>query len=319
MTSSPWLSVILPICNGEAYLAQALDSILNQTSGYSFLECLAVDDGSKDGTLSILEKYRAKLPLTIIHSEKKNWTASVNLALKQARGEYVSILHQDDLWLKDRLERIGQAVQEYPGAVLFLHPSFFINPEGKRLGTWHCPLKTCMNPVSSGEMVERLLVQNFISIPAPFFKREAALQIGMNETLKYTADWDFWLGIAARGETVYLKETLSCFRIHPQAQTVKYSTDLPYFRSQLETVFQKHFELWPAEESRKKKVRAAGTFSIQTNLALAAYIHGGGISWSKLALEFLKLGPREGSRYLRDSRIFERVVARFEMRPHKKR
>ena len=59
--------------------------------------------------------------------------------------------------------------------------------------------------MSQRVVVERLLVQNFISMPAPLFSREAALRVGgLDEDLWYTADWDFWLKLAATGKTIYV-------------------------------------------------------------------------------------------------------------------
>src|SRR3954466_5222777 len=59
----PWLSVIMPTYNGEMYLRSALESVLSQADDR--IEILAVDDGSTDSTLRILESYRGRMPLTI--------------------------------------------------------------------------------------------------------------------------------------------------------------------------------------------------------------------------------------------------------------
>ena len=70
-------------------------------------------------------------------------------------------------------------------------------------------------------MVERLLVQNFIAIPAPLFRRDQALSVGgLDARLWYAADWDFWLKLAAMGPTVYSPRPLAGFRIHSQSQTI---------------------------------------------------------------------------------------------------
>ena len=86
-----------------------------------------------------------------------------------------------------------------------------------------------------------MLVQNFISMPAPLFSREAALRVGgLDEDLWYTADWDFWLKLAAVGKTIYVPRALSAFRIHPHSQTVERSTQTDDFRRQLAIVLEKH-------------------------------------------------------------------------------
>ena len=83
----PWLSVLIPTYNGEAYLASALDSILIQ--GDDEIECIIVDDGSTDATLSIAQSYQDKLSLTVIQRQRQsNWVANTNYAMALAEGEY---------------------------------------------------------------------------------------------------------------------------------------------------------------------------------------------------------------------------------------
>lgn len=104
--SKPWLSVIVPTYNGAAYLAQTLASIECQVDGN--IEVIAVDDGSSDATLAILNAYSSRLPIrTIRRGRIGNWVANTNFGLAEARGEYVSFLHQDDLWLPGRSSCCG--------------------------------------------------------------------------------------------------------------------------------------------------------------------------------------------------------------------
>jgi glycosyltransferase involved in cell wall biosynthesis len=315
MQSKPWLSVLIPTFNGTRYLSQALDSVCIQND--ADLECLAVDDGSEDGTLEVLKSYQNKIPLYILYTEKdQNWTASVNFALRAARGEYICILHQDDMWMPGRLAALHSAVELYPAAVLFLHPAYFLNAEGKRIGYWNCPLNASMNPIKSESMIERLLIQNFISMPAPLFKRTVAIESGgMDESLRYTGDWDLWLKLSERGDTVYLEKPLSFFRVHDDAQTLSQSLDLQKFRKQLECVFHRHFATWQAPSALSEKVWRVGLFSIYLNTVLAAYRNGYPFPFCRLIVEVFRLGPSGVFRYFRDSRIHERIFARIGLKP----
>src|SRR5712672_1230348 len=113
--STPWLSVVMPTYNGGAYLAAALESIRGQQSGGEF-EVIAVDDGSEDGTVAILEEYSSRLPLRIVRRARGgNWVASTNHGLSIARGEYACLLHQDDLWMDGRLQAVRAALDAVPG------------------------------------------------------------------------------------------------------------------------------------------------------------------------------------------------------------
>ena len=94
--------MVVPVYNGVNYLDQALNSIRSQRD--DDIEVIAIDGGSTDGTVNILESYAGILHLRLfIRRELENWVAKSNYGLLQARGDYVSFLHHDDLWLEDRL------------------------------------------------------------------------------------------------------------------------------------------------------------------------------------------------------------------------
>lgn len=310
----PWLSVLIPTYNGADYLPSALDSIIAQDDPN--IECIVVDDGSTDATLSILNYYKDKLPIKLFERERQgNWVSNTNYALSEAGAEYVCFLHQDDLWLKGRLEIMKSLIEKYPEANLFLNASYLIDFQGNRLGIWRCPLPNTQLPIDGNLMIERLLVQNFIAIPAPIFKREVALKMGgLDDKLWYTADWDFWLKIAGCGETIYYPQPLSAFRVHSSSQTVLRSSSTQDFQKQLEVVAKKYWQLWSAPESLKKSTWQVALFSIEVNVTLAAMIHGKKANLLKLIYSFLALKPSGWHRYLRYSRIWERVTARLKAR-----
>jgi hypothetical protein len=310
--SDPWLSVIVPTYNGAPYLAQALASIEGQHA--SGLEVIAVDDGSTDATLAVLESYAHRLPLRVFaRSRVGNWVANTNYGLVEARGRYVCFLHQDDLWLPGRLRVLRSLLAREPQAALLLHPSRYVDARGRWLGVWRCPLPA--RRLGPGLVVERLLVQNFIAVPAPLFSREAALRAGgMDESLWYTADWDFWLKLAAAGPTVYHPRPLAAFRIHPLSQTAQGVARADDMRRQMETVLAKHLARWEAAHPGRDEVGQAARLSAAVNHALAACAHGRRPNVLGLARRFLALGPAGWYRFFRDSRLVERVTARLRAR-----
>ncbi len=310
--SFPWLSVLLPTYNGEKFLPSALNSILRQND--HDIECLAIDDGSTDSTLEILHSFSNKLPIRILQPPRSgNWVINTNYALSIAKGDYICFLHQDDMWLGKRLGVLRHLVEQNPEINLFLHPSVLINEKEKLLGVWRCPLPPYPTTISSSLMVERLLIQNFISVPAPVFKRKTALKVdGLDNMLWYTADWDFWLKIAKIGLTIYYPEPLSAFRIHAGSQTILRSTSPIDFRNQLEIPFKRHFNTWQAPERVKRAIWLTGRFSIEVNIALACIMHFKKLKMGRLAFYFFRLGPKGWYRYVRDSRIRERMSARFK-------
>jgi len=94
----PLISVIVPVYNGERYLAEALQSIENQT--YSRIEIIAVDDGSSDGTASVIRKFSSVIPVLQRHS---GLSTALNNGIRNAKGSFLAFLDADDIWLEDKL------------------------------------------------------------------------------------------------------------------------------------------------------------------------------------------------------------------------
>jgi glycosyltransferase involved in cell wall biosynthesis len=101
MTPKPLISCIVPVYNGERYVAAALDSILAQT--YRPLEILVVDDGSTDGTREMIASYGERV--RYFQQRHAGPGSARNLGVSQARGEFVAFLDADDLWHPEKLAR----------------------------------------------------------------------------------------------------------------------------------------------------------------------------------------------------------------------
>lgn len=99
------ISIILPIYNVEKYLKECLESILNQS--YKDYELLIIDDGSKDNSLEIAKNYKYKFKdLIIFTQDNKGVSEARNLALSNAKGEYILFVDSDDFLEKEMLEKI---------------------------------------------------------------------------------------------------------------------------------------------------------------------------------------------------------------------
>jgi glycosyltransferase involved in cell wall biosynthesis len=300
----------MPTYNGARHLPAALESIRAQVD--PGVEVLAVDDGSTDDTIAILRSFSKSICLRIIERPHTgNWVSSANLGLQEASAQWACFLHQDDLWSPRRVKTLKAALTRRPDLSLVLHPSWFIDEHGKRLGTWRCPLQANF-PLDPRHLIQQLLVQNFIATPAPLFKRDLSLQVGgLDESLWYTADWDFWLKLAAVARTAYLPEPLTAFRLHAESQTVRGSQRLTEFRGQLESVLRAHLDAYTSAGGDGDSLRPVCEFSVDMNVSLATAVHGERPPWGRLGLQFLCLGARGWHHYFRDSRISERVAARI--------
>ena len=96
----PVLSVIVPVCNVERYLSQALESLLAQTMPAGQMEIICVNDGSTDSSGAILEDYAAiehRFPITVIEQPcNMGYGRAMNTGLARARGNYIGFLEPDD-------------------------------------------------------------------------------------------------------------------------------------------------------------------------------------------------------------------------------
>lgn len=104
----PQISVLVPVCNVEAYLEQCLDSLIGQT--FNDMEIICVDDGSTDRSGQILDRYAASdSRIRVIHKENTGYGNSMNVALDHAMGEYIAILESDDYAEPDMLQKLYDA------------------------------------------------------------------------------------------------------------------------------------------------------------------------------------------------------------------
>ena len=196
--------------------------------------------------------------------------------------------------------------------MLHLAPTAIVDGRGRHIGKWRCPLPR--GQILPKELlIERLLVQNFVSVPAPIFRRDAWLACGgMDDELWYTPDWDIWLKLAAAGPVVYDEDYTTGFRVHGSSLTITGSRDGHEFRSQMEIVLDRHLGRIPM--NIRTRVERAARASINVNVSLAAASAGTLNTLPRAAANVLSLGPRGMKRYLRDSRLWERLMPRLRSR-----
>lgn len=102
MTNNNSISVLIPFYNTEKYLAEAIQSVLDQT--LQPMEILLLDDGSTDGSAKIAESFKPQISL--FHQENAGISAARNALLEKAQGEYIAFLDADDLWPADHLKKL---------------------------------------------------------------------------------------------------------------------------------------------------------------------------------------------------------------------
>jgi glycosyltransferase involved in cell wall biosynthesis len=303
---APWLTVIMPAHSGERWIDAALRSIATEAA--EGIEVIVIDSSPTSATRDIVMSFSDRLNLRVFdRTDFKMWHDKTNFGVVIAKADYVCWLHVDDLWMPGRAASVRRWIEAAPEAVLHLAPSAIVDRDGRTLGVWRCPLPA-NSAIGSDILTERLLVQNFISAPAPVFRRDAWLASGgLDETLWYTADWDIWLKLATCGPVYYHDEVTTGFRIHPGSLTATGSRDVVAFADQMRIVLDKHLSRL---RDRRSNIEAVARASISMNTALAAASVGDfGDLW-KAVLAIVRLGPAGAHRYMRDSRIVERLTPR---------
>lgn len=117
MKNSYLASAIIIFFNGEVYLEEAIDSIFSQT--YGRWELLLVDDGSTDRSTAIAKNYAQQYPEKVFYLEheshqNRGMSATRNLGIAKAKGDYIAFLDADDIWLPQKLERQIAILEQYP-------------------------------------------------------------------------------------------------------------------------------------------------------------------------------------------------------------
>ena len=123
---SPLISVILPVYNAEKYLAEAIDSILNQT--FTDFEFIIINDGSTDNSLSILQSYQTQdSRIRLFSRENKGIVMTMNEGIDLARGEWLARMDADDIAMPSRFERQLQHLKETSADICGAWIEFFGN------------------------------------------------------------------------------------------------------------------------------------------------------------------------------------------------
>lgn len=309
-TDMPWLTVLMPIYNGAATLEATLCSVVRQANGIEFL---LVDQGSTDTSVTIARSFADQIDLRVIQApENRNWVQNTNLALGLARAPRATVLHQDDLWRPARAALLQRMFRTAPDAALWLHAADYVDEAGRVLGKQSPPLGPRPRRVGAQEMLSCLMVQNTIAVPAAAFPVAAAHKIGgLDEELWYTADWDFWLALAGRGDTAWDPERGAAFRLHPGSLTISGSRDLEDFAAQLDAPLLRHRDALAS--GTREDALTMGRTSNALNVWIASAFHGARQPAWPVLRAILSLGPRAWLPFLNRTRLIQRVWARLRL------
>lgn len=205
LSSSPVVSVVLPCYNASNYLQECLDSIFAQT--FTDFELILIDDGSVDGTESIIKSNTDPRLIYIKNKSNRGVIHSLNKGIKLAKGEYIARMDADDIMAKNRLQ-----IQ-----VDFLE----INSDHGMVGSWHNVINSdgmligkVQNPVESDELRLLLLFRNQFAHTAITMRTNLAKKLLYDDDFKYCEDYELWTRMTEHAKVANLPYYLLSYRVH---------------------------------------------------------------------------------------------------------
>jgi glycosyltransferase involved in cell wall biosynthesis len=114
---TPQFSVIIPVYNGERFIAETIQSVLAQT--YKAVEIIVVDDGSSDDTATIVEQYSEQISICYVRQQNQGPSIARNHGVSLARGDWIAFLDADDVWYANKLQTHRDYIIKNPDVVLF--------------------------------------------------------------------------------------------------------------------------------------------------------------------------------------------------------
>ena len=218
---NPLVSVIMPAYNARPYIEQAIRSVLDQD--YPNIELIVVDDGSKDGTPELAEKFGSQV--IVIRQKNAGPAAARNRGIAASRGEFIAFLDADDVWLPGKALMQVRFLQNHREVGVVYGNFKRWTPQ--RDGKFSIPPLSIAEkspfavfPEHSGWIYKALLFDNVVHIITAMLRRSVIEAVGgLDETLPTGEDYDFWLRISRQFRADKLDCTVAYYRDHSASIT----------------------------------------------------------------------------------------------------
>ncbi len=204
----PLVSIITPVFNGEKWIDNCIQSVLNQD--YPKIEHIIVDGKSTDGTLDICHRY----PHLIIHSKKdRGQSHAINKGFAMAQGDIMAWLCADDEYEPGAIQKAVKGI--IAGNDVVMGYSRFMDAEGNYLSEHPANV----HPHYDHDMLLRFWKYGTISQPATFWTRKIWGTCGpIKENLYFAMDYDLWLRMSKKTFFSHIDAYIAKYRIHPDAK-----------------------------------------------------------------------------------------------------
>ena len=222
------MSVVTPCLNGARFIGETVDSVRSQAGGS--VEHVVVDGGSSDGTLEILA--RAGDGLRVVSEKGLRQAAAVNHGWLLSKGEILGWLNADDTYYPGAVERVVGHFAAHPETDALFGDCDYVDEAGVFLRRY---------PAGPYDLERALAsVENGVPQPTVFLRRSLFERVGgLDESLDYALDFDYWLRIAAAGGRLqYLPVLLGRLRLHPGVKSLR---GLEHFAQELPRIYARFF------------------------------------------------------------------------------
>lgn len=218
---NPLVSIVIPVYNGENFVKQAIKSALSQT--YKNTEIIVVNDGSVDNTEKIVKKFGNRV--RYFKKENGGVSTALNLAIEEAKGEYISWLSHDDLYMSDKIEKQIEVLSRLDNKDTILYSNYqLINKKGKNISATsfqkeHSADKLAYQlfPILNG-----LIHGCTLLIPKKCFVEQGFF----DEKLRCTQDYDLWFKMFPKYEIRFMQDILIKSRVHADQDSKKHPDNI---------------------------------------------------------------------------------------------
>ncbi|GAB1545542.1 hypothetical protein NUACC21_82180 [Scytonema sp. NUACC21] len=214
LPKNPLVSVLIANYNYERYIEETLESTLSQT--YPHFEVIVCDDGSKDNSCEVIERYVQKdSRIKLIRQPNGGVASALNTVYRHSSGEILCLLDADDVWMSNKLEKTVAAFQSQPKSGFIIHDVFQIDGQGELIKPTPMVQNLAsgwmaLSALDNGGYVDRIPPASALSI-----RREVAqLIFPMNEAFTRNADSLIFRLAPFVTEIGSVSEVLSKFRLH---------------------------------------------------------------------------------------------------------
>lgn len=272
-TAAPLVSIVIPVFNGLPYLREALESVLTQT--HSDLELVIADGGSTDGSQAVIEEVRQAHPSVRVvpgaPGAAANWTA----VTREARGEYVKLLCQDDRLAPDAIARQVSDLESHPRAVMAVAQRDIIDAKGRVITKARGLQGVDGDEVPAGALLQRSYSfgTNVMGEPLTvLFRREALLEampwIDTEPLMLDVVTYERVADLHPDATAVLRRGSIGAFRVSTSSWSTRIAdAQLAQYRAWQASYEARHPDLSPAD--RKQALRGAKRQAQRRRLAYA--------------------------------------------------